>query len=618
MRRTDIRNIAIIAHVDHGKTTLVDGMLRQSSVFRENQVVGVRVLDSNDLERERGITILSKNTAIRHGGVKINLIDTPGHADFGGEVERVLNMADGVLLLIDAVEGPMPQTRFVLRQALALGHRAVVVVNKMDRPNARPKWAVDATFDLFVDLAATDAQSEFRVVYTNAVSAQAGRTPDALEDDLGPLFDAILDLPAPDVTPDGALQLLVTSLDYDDYKGRMAIGRITRGSVRRGQPVAIVLPGVEPRRAAVAELFAFENLGRAPVESADAGEIVAVSGLGEVSIGETIADVDVPEPLTPLEVEAPTVRMAFQVNKSPFAGREGQHVTSRVIRARLMRELEKNVALRVEDTDSTDTFLVSGRGELHLAILIETMRREGYELAVGRPEVIVKEVDGRVHEPFEDVTVEVGEAYVGAVVDLLGRRRGEMQDMRTSAEAGVVGLHYRVPTRGLLGLRNQMLTATRGTAALHSLFHGYGPWAGDIEARENGSLVAFETGVTTSFALNAAQERGALFVEPGVEVYVGQIVGQQPRPGDLSINVCRRKHVTNHRRSFAEDAVLLTPPVVMSLDDAIEYIGEDELVEVTPKSIRMRKKVLDTEQRVKAAKKATQAADVTAYLTPPR
>jgi len=599
--RPDVRNVAIIAHVDHGKTTLVDAMLRQSDVFHANQVVAERVLDSGELERERGITIFAKNTAIRHGDVKINLVDTPGHADFGGEVERVLNMVDGVLLLVDAVEGPMPQTRFVLRKALELGHRAVVVVNKMDRPNARPDFVVNAAFDLFIDLGATDEQAEFQVVYTRALTGQASLDPLRSGNDLEPLFQAIYALPAPTVRTDGPLQLLVTTLDYDDYRGRIAVGRVSAGTLRRGQPVALVTPGATPRIAKAGDIFVFENLGRDPVDEASAGEIVAVAGLGDVSIGETVSDAADPRWLEPITVEAPTVRMAFSVNTSPFAGREGKYVTSRLLRERLERELERNVALRVDDTGSSDTFLVSGRGELHLAILIETMRREGYELAAGNPEVIVREIDGRLEEPYEDVFVEVAEPYMGAVVETLGRRRGELSNMHPGAE-GAVHLHYQLPTRGLLGFRSAFLSMTRGTGVLHTLFHGYGPWAGEIAQRESGSLVAHESGVTTSYALDSAQKRGALFVGPGVEVYTGQIVGQQARSGDLPINVCRKKHVTNHRKSFAEEGIQLTPPVVLSLDDAIEYIAPDELVEVTPTSLRLRKRELDAERRQKLAK----------------
>jgi len=601
-RRDDIRNIAIIAHVDHGKTTLVDAMLRQTDVFHARQAVGERVLDSGDLERERGITILAKNTAIRRGEMKINIVDTPGHADFGGEVERVLNMVEGVLLLVDAVEGPMPQTRFVLRKALELGHRAIVVVNKMDRPQARPEFVVNATFDLFIDLGATEDQSDFTVIYTKALTGQSSTSPDAEGPDLGALFDAILALPGPEIDAESPLQLLVTNLDYDEYKGRMAMGRLRAGTLRRGQDVVVATPDSAPRKARVSELFVFENLGRDAVESADAGEIVAVAGLDDVAIGETITDPLDPRPLEPIAVEEPTVRMAFMVNTSPFAGREGKFVTSRVLRDRLMKELERNVALRVEETESADTYLVSGRGELHLAILIETMRREGYELAVGNPEVIFREVDGERQEPYEDVYVEVAEPHMGAVVEMLGRRRGVMANMHPGEE-GIVHLHYVMPTRGLLGFRNAFLTMTRGTGIVHTLFHAYGPYAADIEQRENGSLVAHETGITTGYALNTAQLRGALFLGPGVEVYAGMIVGQRPRPDDLVINVCRKKEVTNHRKSFAEEGIQLTPPILFSLDESIEYIGPDDLVEVTPASIRMRKRVLDADRRQKDEKR---------------
>ncbi len=603
MRRTDIRNIAIIAHVDHGKTTLVDAMLRQAKVFRANQVVRERILDSFDLERERGITILAKNTAIRYGDVKINIIDTPGHADFGGEVERVLNMVDGVLLLVDAVDGPMPQTRFVLQKALRLGHRAVVVVNKIDRPSARPQEVVDATFDLFVDLGATDAQADFPVVYTNAVAGDAGLASGAIGDGLRPLFEAILDLPSPVVDRERPTQLLVTNFSYDDYKGRIAVGCLRHGVLARGQEVVIVTPDSAPRKARVAELFVFENLERRPVEMATAGEIVAVAGIDHVGIGETIADPEAAEALPPITVEPPTVRMAFMVNDSPFAGREGTYVTSRHLRGRLLRETERNLALRVDETASPDTFMVSGRGELHLAILIETMRREGYEFAVGRPEVIYREIDGLRHEPFEDLYVDLADDYVGAAVDLLGRRRGKMVDLRCNGD-GTTSMTWLTPTRGLLGFRNRFLTATAGTGVMHTLFHGYRPWAGELEVRETGSLVAYEPGTTTAFALNNAQERGALFVEPGVAVFAGMIVGRQARSGDLPINVCKKKHVTNHRRSFAEEAIVLTPPVLLSLDMAIEYIRDDELVEVTPASIRLRKKDLDHERRQRAAKRS--------------
>jgi GTP-binding protein len=603
IRRTDIRNIALIAHVDHGKTTLVDAMLRQAHVFRANQVVQERVMDTNPLERERGITILAKNAAITWQDVKINIVDTPGHADFGGEVERVLGMVDGVLLLVDAVEGPMPQTRFVLRQALKHGHRAVVVINKMDRAHARPAWVLDRTFDLFVDLGANDAQADFAVVYANALTGEAGMHPDALGPDLSPLFEAILDLPAPIVAPDSPLQLVVTTLDYDSYVGRIAVGRIHAGTIRRAQDVAIASPKAEPRRGTIGDLFVFSNLGREAATEASAGEIVAVTGLPDVGIGETVTGRDEPVPLPSIEVEAPTVRMAFLVNTSPFAGREGEFGTSRVLRERLYRELERNLSLEVADTETPETFLVSGRGELHLAILIETMRREGYELAVGRPEVIEREIEGVRSEPFEDAFLDVDERYLGAAVEMLGRRRGQMLHMQADSDARTVALTYRVPTRGLLGFRNAFLTATRGTGVVHSVFHGYAPWCGDIEGKQSGSLVAHETGIATSYALNNAQERGQLFISPGDAVYAGQIVGQQPRAGDISVNVCRRRHVTNHRKSFAEEGVMLTPPIVLSLDDAIEYIGDDDLVEVTPMSIRLRKKELDADRRVKAARR---------------
>jgi GTP-binding protein len=602
MRRPDIRNIAIIAHVDHGKTSLVDAMLHQAEVFHARQHVQVRVLDSGDLERERGITILAKNTAIRVGDVKVNILDTPGHADFGGEVERVLNMVDGVLLLVDAVEGPMPQTRFVLKKALELGRKAVVVVNKMDRDAARPDWVVDGTFDLFVDLGASEDQADFSVVYTRALTGQASLDPDEPGTNLDPLFEAILALPAPEIELDGPFQMLVTTLDYDDYKGRIAIGRLSRGTLRRGQDMSILMPGEAPRKAKAAELFIFENLGRHPVEEASAGEIVALSGLPDVAIGESLCDPEHPDPLPPILVEEPTLRMAILVNTSPMAGREGQFITSRVVGDRLQRELERNVSLRVEPGETADTFMVSGRGELHLAILVETMRREGYELAVGAPEVITKTVDGNLHEPYEEVFIEVSEEYLGAVVEMLGRRKSEMLNMHP-AGTGAMSLKYRMPMRGLLGFRSRFLTVTRGTGVVHSLFAGYGPWAGELETRDQGCLIAHESGTTTSYALNMVQERGALFVDPGVEVYAGQIVGRRARAGDLVVNVCKKKHVTNHRKAFAEEGITLTPPINMSLDDAIEYIGPDDLVEVTPAGIRLRKRELDADLRQKLDKK---------------
>ncbi len=608
--RSDLRNIAIIAHVDHGKTTLVDGMLRQSHIFRDNQIVAERVMDSNDLERERGITILAKNTAITYRGVKINIVDTPGHADFGGEVERVLNMVDGVLLLVDAVDGPMPQTRFVLRKALELGHKAIVVINKVDRPNARLNHVANATFDLFIDLGASDDQAEFPMVYTDAVRGTATLTPtptlpreagegEKWGSDLQPLFETIVNyLPAPQVEPDQPAQLLVTTLGYDDYKGRIAIGRLFAGTLRPAQNVARIAHDGTITPGKIAELFVHQGLERIPVTEVAAGEIVVLTGLPEVYIGETIADADAPRALPPIRVEAPTVRMAFGVNTSPFAGREGTWGTSRKLRERLFKELESNVSLRVEETASPDTFIVSGRGELHLAILIETMRREGYEFQISKPEVIFQEKDGQTLEPVEEVYIEVASDYLGVVMEMLGTRRGQMKEMRT-ADDGSVHLRYLVPTRGLLGFRGNFLSATRGTGIMHTLFHGYEPLAGDIATRAHGALVAFENGTTTGFALENAEGRGALFVGPGVEVYEGMVIGEQARLGEIAINVAKKKHLTNIRSSNEDIAVRLTPPRIMSLDESIEYISDDEFLEVTPKSLRIRKKILGTEERRK-------------------
>ncbi|MBI4789380.1 MAG: translational GTPase TypA [Chloroflexi bacterium] len=617
--RNDLRNIAIIAHVDHGKTTLVDGMLRQSHIFRENQTVVERVMDSNDLERERGITILAKNTAITYRGTKINIVDTPGHADFGGEVERVLNMVDGVLLLVDAVDGPMPQTRFVLRKALELGHKAIVVINKVDRPNARLNHVANATFDLFIDLGATDAQAEFPIVYTDAIRGTATITPpspasgggDGGGGDLQPLFDTIVNyLPAPQVEPDRPSQLLVTTLAYDDYKGRIAIGRLFAGTLRPAQQVMRIAHDGTMTPGKIAELFVHQGLERIPVSEVAAGEIVALTGLPEVYIGETVADASDPKPLPPISVEAPTVRMAFGVNTSPFTGREGTWSTSRKLRERLFKELESNVSLRVDETETPDTFIVSGRGELHLAILVETMRREGYEFQVSKPEVIFKEKNGQTLEPVEEVYIEVGGDFLGVVMEGLGMRRGTLKEMHT-ADDGSVHLRYLVPTRGLLGFRSKFLTATRGTGVMHALFHGYLPLAGEIATREHGSLVAWETGFTTSYALHNAEGRGMLFIGPGVEVYEGMVIGEQAREGDIAVNVCKKKHLTNVRSSNEDIMVRLTPPRLMSLDEALEYISEDELLEVTPKSFRIRKKIIGTEDRHKeraARDKATARA----------
>ncbi len=604
MLRHDIRNIAIIAHVDHGKTTLVDAMLRQSRVFRENQAVEERVLDSNALERERGITILSKTTAVSYRGTKINIVDTPGHADFGGEVERVMNMVDGVLLLVDAVDGPMPQTKFVLRKALQAGHRAIVVVNKIDRPQARPNWVVNETFDLFVDLGASDEQAEFATIFTNALAGHAGRSPLKLHDSLEPLFEAILDrIPPPAVDVDAPAQFLVTTSSYDDYKGKIVTGRLSRGTISKGQALVRIdrQGAIHPAR--LSRLFVYNGLQRQEVESARAGDIIALAGIGDAGIGDTIADALQPEALPPIKVEEPTVRMTFGVNTSPFAGREGTFVTSRKLRERLYQETERDVALRVEDTDSPDVFLVSGRGELHLGILIETMRREGYEFQVSRPEVIFHQDEhGARLEPIELVEIEVAADYQGVVVELLGRRQGEMRDMHVRDD-GSVHYVYLVPTRGLLGFRQLFLTATRGTGVLNSLFYGYAPFTGDITARENGSLIASESGVVTTYGIYQVQDRGVFFVTPGQEVYAGMVVGQHIHDVDLEVNVCKEKHLTNIRNNKGAENLRLEAPRTLSLDDAIEYIGDDELVEVTPKGWRLRKKLLSADERRREKKK---------------
>jgi len=611
--RTDLRNIAIIAHVDHGKTTLVDGLLKQARVFRENQQVAERIMDSNDLERERGITILAKNTAIEiwdettRQMVKINIVDTPGHADFGGEVERVMNMVDGVLLLVDAAEGPMPQTRFVLKKALEMGHRAIVVINKVDRKGADPEQALNQTFDLFIELGATDEQADFPVIYANAVEARAGLSAE-LGSDLAPLFETILrHIPAPKADPDAALQMLVTTLGYDEYRGVTAVGRIFAGRIKAGQALARIKSNGEilPERARY--LYVHQGLKQIEVEQAAAGEIISLAGLEGIAIGETLADPENPQALPTIHVEEPTVHMTFGVNISPFAGREGRWGTSRKLRERLFDELRTNVALRVVETDSADTFLVSGRGELHLAILIETMRREGYEFQVSRPEVILKKgVNGETLEPFEDVYIETSSETVGVVVEMLGSRRGQMQNMRSTTENSV-HLEFLVPTRGLLGFRSHFLTATRGAGVMHTLFHGYLPLAGSILGRDSGSLVSWETGVSTTFGLKNAEERGTLFIDPGKEVYAGMVVGEHQRPGDLDVNICKTKHLTNMRAANADIAVRLTPPRRLSLDDAIEYLADDELLEVTPVDFRIRKRILSAHERGRQTKNARKA-----------
>ena len=597
MARTDIRNVAIIAHVDHGKTTLVDAMLRQSRVFRENEQLTERVMDSNALERERGITILAKNTAVVYRDVKINIVDTPGHADFGGEVERVMNMVDGVLLLVDAVDGPMPQTKFVLRQALRRGHRAIVVINKIDRPSARPVHVLNETFDLFLDLGATEAQAEFSTIYTNALTGSAGIDHRHIGPSLEPLFEAILeDIPAPDVDETAPTQLLVTATTYDTHIGRIAIGRLQSGTLRRAQPVARIDHDGAVTPAKVTQLFTFAGLSREPIDEARAGDIVAVAGVAEIGIGDTIADPADPRPLPPIKVEEPTVRMTFGVNNSPFAGREGTHVTSRKLRERLYAELERDVALRVAEGETADTFVVSGRGELHLAILIENLRREGYELQVSRPEVIVRTVDGERQEPYEQLEIEVSQDALGKVVEMVGQRRGALLDMKYR-EDGMVHCVYRIPTRGLLGFRKAFLTNTRGEGVMNTLFAEYGPDAGPIATRTFGSLVAFEPGLATTFGLTQAQERGTLFIGPGVEVYEGMVVGEHARERDLEVNVARKRHLTNMRSSTSEITVRLEGLRDLSLDDAIEFLADDELLEVTPAAFRIRKRVLSKHDR---------------------
>ncbi len=603
-RRQDIRNIAIIAHVDHGKTTLVDGMLRQTNVFRSNESVTDRILDSNDLERERGITILAKNTSVKYKDVTINIVDTPGHADFGGEVERVVNMVDGVLLLVDAVEGPMPQTRFVLRKALQKGCQVVVVINKIDRPAARPNYALNATFDLFIDLGASDEQADFPVIFAKALTGEAGYAPDDLEGDLRPLFETILEhLPAPEVIMDGPTQLLITTLEYSSYVGKIAIGRLSGGTIKAGQTIAHITAAGEMRTAKVAQVFTFRDLQRFEQTEVHAGNIVAVTGIPDVGIGDTLADPDDPRPLPPITVEEPTVRMTFAVNNSPFAGQEGKYLTSRQIRERLFRELEGNVALRVEEMEKAGEFLVSGRGELHLAILIETMRREGYEFLVSRPEVIFRDSPQGILEPVEELYLEVDNDYLGVVAELLGKRRGLLQEINYG-EDGTVYCQYHVPTRGLLGFRQLFLTATRGGGIYHTLFHDYLPYLGDIDTQENGSLVSMDTGKVAAYALQHLQSRGTFFCMPAEQVYGGQVVGQHIRNEDLVINVCRTKNLTGHRAVPTAIVEALSTPRLMSLDQSIEYLSDDEYLEVTPDSLRIRKKELQHPLRMKAEKRA--------------
>ena len=599
--RNDLRNIAIIAHVDHGKTTLVDQLLRQSGIFRQNEAVAERVMDSNDLERERGITILSKNTAVMYQGTKINIVDTPGHADFGGEVERILMMVDGVLLLVDAFEGCMPQTRFVLKKALGLGKKPVVVVNKIDRPGARPEEVVDEVLDLFIELGANDDQLEFPVVYASGRDGYASLDPHTPGTDMVPLFEMILkEVPAPAGDLNGPAQVLFSNIDYDEYVGRIGIGRVERGSIQVNENMVLCHRDGTTQNVKISKLYQFEGLKRVEAQSAALGDIVAVSGLADLNIGETACDPACVEPLPFVKIDEPTVSMMFMVNNSPFAGREGKYVTSRNLRDRLFKEVETNVAMRVEETESADTFKVSGRGELHLSILIEQMRRQNYEFQVSRPSVIYKEIDGKKCEPIELLMIEVPDSYVGAVMEKLGTRKAEMVNMGTR-ETGMTHLEFKIPARGLMGYRSEFLTDTNGNGIMNHVFDGYEPYKGDIVQRQQGSLIAHETGEATGYGLFAAQDRGKLFIGPGVEVYEGMIVGASPKNEDIVVNVCKKKHVTNTRAAGSDEALKLTPPTILSLEQSLEFIADDELVEVTPKSIRMRKQILSKELRMKKA-----------------
>ena len=601
MKRTDLRNVAIIAHVDHGKTTLVDEMLRQGGVYRENQAVTERVMDSGDIERERGITILAKNTAVHYNGVKINIVDTPGHADFGGEVERILKMVNGVILLVDAAEGPMPQTRFVLERALALNHRVIVVVNKIDRPDARLDEIEDEVLELLMELDATDEQLDSPILYCSGRAGTASFDAHTPGTDLRPLFDTILDyIPAPEGDENGELQLLVSSIDYNNFVGRIGIGRIERGTLKQNQDVMITNYHSQeaPRRARIVSMYQFDGLNRVAVQSATVGDIVCFSGAEDITIGDTVTSLTCVEPLEFVKVSEPTLEMTFSVNDSPFAGREGKYVTSRHLRERLYRELLKDVSLRVSDGDTTDTFRVAGRGEMHLSILIETMRREGYELACSNPRVLMKEIDGVKCEPIERVTIDVPEEYMGTVMERLGSRKGELVDMQLRGTRQK--LTYLIPTRCLFGYRSEFMTATRGEGIINSVFETYAPYKGEVTMRYTGSLVASEAGEATSYGLYYSQDRGALFIGVQIPVYEGMIVGENPKMGDIEVNVCKKKHLTAIRSTGADEALTLVTPRQMGLEEAIEFIADDELIEVTPKSIRLRKTILDTPLRKKA------------------
>lgn len=600
MQRTKLRNIAIIAHVDHGKTTLVDVMLRQSGIFRANETVAERVMDSNDLERERGITILAKNTGVMYEDVKINILDTPGHADFGGEVERVLNMVDGVLLLVDAFEGPMPQTKYVLRKALEQKLKPIVVVNKIDRPDERVEEVVDEVLDLFIELGADEDQLDFPVVYSSARNGVAKYAMADPSETLIPLFDTIIKhIPCPVGDANASLQLMVNNLDYDDYVGRIVIGRVIRGTIRSGQQVSIINENGE-RKGKVGKLYTYEGLKRVETDIASYGDIVALIGIADINIGDTIACPENPEALVGIKIDEPTLAMVFSVSNSPFAGREGTYITSRHLRDRLFKEVETNVSMRLEETDTPDSFVVSGRGELHLSILIETMRREGYELQVGKPRVIFQTINGEKHEPMEFLTIDVPKDFMGTVMEGLGLRKAELVNINELS--GYLRMEFIVPARGLIGFRNQFLTDTKGNGTMHHVFHGYAPFKGEIVGRTRGALVAFETGEVTAYGIGNVQERGTVFITPTQQIYEGQIIGENSREQDMDVNPCKKKHVTNMRASGSDDSVKLVPPKVHSLEQALEHINDDELVEVTPCSIRMRKQILDRVQRLRTKK----------------
>jgi len=603
MNNSKIRNVAIIAHVDHGKTTLVNGLLKQSGIFRENEHVDDRVMDSNDLEKERGITILAKNTAVMYGDIKINIVDTPGHADFGGEVERVLKMVDGVVLLVDSFEGTMPQTREVLRKALALSLKPIIVINKIDRDGARPAKVLDDVLNLFIDLNATDDQLDFPVVYASAKQGFAKMNVDDESKDLTCLFDTIINtIDAPSCDEEGTMQLLVSNIDYDEYLGRIAIGRIERGTIKNGSQVSVFKNDDRIENAKISKMFTYVGLKKVEIDEATAGDIVAVSGIANINIGETICDPSNPEKIDFVDISEPTVSMTFSVNNGPFAGREGEYVTSRHIRDRLFKELERNVSLRIRETDTADSYEVSGRGELHLSVLIETMRREGFELLVSRPTVIYKEVDGIKCEPIERLTIDVPEEFVGIVIEKLGTRKAEMVNME-KGEQGFTRVEFNIPARGLIGYRSEFMTDTKGNGILNHVFEGYVPYKGDISTRIKGTLIAFEKGTSVAYGLYSAQERGELFIGAGTEVYEGMVVGLNGRAEDIAINVCKEKHLTNMRSSGADEALRLVPPIEFSLERAIEFIEEDELVEVTPKNIRIRKKILDSRIRERESRK---------------